>query len=184
MVSAANRSTLLSLARASIRYGLDHGRAPAIRLEDYPESLRAHGACFVTLQIDGALRGCIGALEPVRPLAEDVIHNAYAAAVSDPRFSPVGHQELERLDIHISILGPHEPLHFGSEAELLRQLRPGVDGLILQDGRHRGTFLPSVWEQLPEPKEFLRHLKMKAGLSPSHWSDHLRVERYTTESFG
>lgn len=184
MISAAERSTLLALARESIRYGLAHGRPPTVRAADYDAALRIPAACFVTLQIKGALRGCVGSLEPVRMLVDDVAHNAYAAAFSDPRFPPLAEQELDQLDIHISMLSPRQPLRFSSEADLLRQLRPGVDGLVLEDARHRGTFLPSVWEQLPEASEFLRHLKIKAGLPPDHWSANLRVERYTTESFG
>jgi len=117
---------------------------------------------------------------------QDVAHNAYAAAFSDPRFPPLAalELELEGLDLHISILSPPEPMQFVSEGDLLNQLRPGEDGLILRAGVRRGTFLPSVWESLPQPQAFLQHLKMKAGLAPDFWSDEVRVERYTTEAFG
>lgn len=141
-------------------------------------------ATFVTLEIGGALRGCIGVLEAIRPLVVDVARNAFAAAFEDPRFPRLTRAELPRLDIHISVLTPPEPMHFDSEADLLRQIRPGIDGLILEDRGRRGTFLPSVWEQLPKPDEFFEHLRHKAGLPGGYWSETLIVSRYTTESFG
>ncbi|HDL77837.1 MAG TPA: AmmeMemoRadiSam system protein A, partial [Lentisphaerae bacterium] len=100
----------------------------------------------------------------------------------DPRFPPLTASELPELDLHISILSPLQPMSFSSETELLRQLRPGVDGILLADGVHQGTFLPSVWESLPDPELFLKHLKMKAGLPPDYWSDTIRAWRYTVES--
>ncbi len=130
------------------------------------------------------MRGCIGTLEAFRPLAEDIAHNAYAAAFQDPRFPPVDASEVDGLDIHLSLLTPAEPMSFQSEQDLLVQLRPGVDGLILAEGGRRGTFLPSVWEQLPEPAQFLEHLKLKAGLPKTYWSDSIRVFRYETEGVG
>lgn len=176
------RDTLLQVARDAIRYGLDHGAAPALEPEGFPEPVREPGACFVTLTIEGELRGCIGSLEAHRPLVADVASNAYAAAFSDPRFMPVSEAELPRLHIHISILKPSEPMTFNSEQDLIAQLRPGVDGLIFQAGGRRSTFLPAVWESLGDPVDFLRHLKYKAGLPPDYWSDDVRVWRYTTES--
>jgi AmmeMemoRadiSam system protein A len=131
----------------------------------------------------GELRGCIGSLEAYRPLVEDVAHNAYAAAFSDPRFTPLSETELIDVEFHISVLTPAAPMHFESEADLLSQLRPGIDGLVLEDAGHRGTFLPSVWESLPDAAQFLQHLKMKAGLPADYWSDNLKVSRYTSESF-
>jgi AmmeMemoRadiSam system protein A len=107
---------------------------------------------------------------------------AHAAAYRDPRFLPLTAAEFDEVDLHISVLSRPEPLSFSSEDELLRQLRPGIDGLILAERYSRGTFLPSVWEQLPEPREFLARLKQKAGLGPAYWSDAIRVERYTAES--
>jgi len=112
---------------------------------------------------------------------EDVAENAFAAAFRDPRFPAISSSELADLDLHISILSPAEAMHFDSEQSLLAQLKPGLDGLILQDGYHRGTFLPSVWEQLPDAAEFLRNLKQKAGLPSDYWSDHLKISRYSTE---
>lgn len=175
---------LLAVAEGSIRHGLDHGTWWRIDPGDYPEPLRAPRATFVTLEREGELRGCIGTLEPVRPLVEDVAYNAFAAAFSDPRFPPLRPPELAGMDLHISVLSPAEPMAFSSEADLVEQIRPGIDGLVLEEGRHRGTFLPSVWSQLPAPRPFLQHLKRKAGLPPDYWSDTLRVSRYTTESIG
>lgn len=113
----------------------------------------------------------------------DVAENAFASAFRDPRFPPLAHFELADLIIEISVLGPSQPLSFTSEEELLRIIEPGRDGLILEDGTARGTFLPTVWESLPHPRDFLRHLKQKAGLGPDHWSEQIRVRRYRTESF-
>jgi AmmeMemoRadiSam system protein A len=175
---------LLDLAAQSIRHGLRHGVPLAIDLADYPERLRALRCAFVTLQRGGSLRGCIGALIAEKPLVEDVAAHAFAAAFEDPRFPPLMERELDDLTIEISVLHPPIPFPVASEAELLRQLRPHRDGLILKEGWRRATFLPSVWESLPEPREFLAHLKMKAGLSPDYWSDTLRFERYATTSFG
>jgi AmmeMemoRadiSam system protein A len=175
---------LLAVAAASLRHGLRHGRALPVVLEDYPAVLRAPRATFVTLELDGQLRGCIGTLEAVRPWVADVAENAYAAGFRDPRFTPLRADEYPRLHLAVSVLSPPEPMSFGSERDLLAQIRAGVDGLILSDGRRRGTFLPSVWEQLADPALFLAHLKLKAGLSPSHWSETVRVERYTTDYFG
>ncbi|MFZ1385456.1 MAG: AmmeMemoRadiSam system protein A, partial [Propionicimonas sp.] len=140
--------------------------------------LAAPGACFVTLTLDGRLRGCIGSLEPHRSLLADVTHNARAAAFSDRRFPPLSAAELPRTRIEVSLLSASEPLEAGSEAELVARLRPGVDGLILAWDGHRGTFLPQVWEQLPDPQQFLNRLKQKAGLPVSFWSPQVTVRRY------
>jgi len=175
------RQQLLELAGQSIRQGLNGGQLP-VRVADYPEPLCVQRATFVTLNIEHALRGCIGTLEARRTLVEDVAQNAYSAAFQDPRFPPLTWVEFERLHVHISILSPPEPMQFSSEEDLLAQLRPNVDGLIIEEGFYRGTFLPSVWEQLREPRDFLRHLKQKAGMRPDYWSTRITVRRYTTES--
>lgn len=172
---------MLALARASVRKGLC-GEELSVRPETYPPALRARRASFVTLKIEERLRGCIGSLEARHPLVTDVVRNAHAAAFRDPRFPALTWPEFERLDIHLSLLSSPEPLAVASEEELLAQLRPGVDGLILIEGALRSTFLPAVWEQLPEPREFVRSLKRKAGLPADYWSPTLRVERYTAES--
>ncbi|MGD8617690.1 MAG: AmmeMemoRadiSam system protein A [Gammaproteobacteria bacterium] len=182
--SAGERAGLLQVALASIESGLVRGSPLQVNPGVYPPALSARRASFVTLKRNGELRGCIGSLAPVCSLVEDVAHNAFAAAFRDPRFPPLAAAELEELEIEISVLGPTEPVEFESEAELLGMLRPGIDGLVLQDGRHRGTFLPVVWESLPKPADFLVHLKQKAGLPGDYWSDTLEIERYTTESFG
>ncbi|MEN8254266.1 MAG: AmmeMemoRadiSam system protein A [Verrucomicrobiota bacterium] len=176
------QNLLLQIARDAISQGLNGEKAPS--LEDVPAELMEERATFVTLEIGGHLRGCIGMLEACRPLAEDVAHNARAAAFKDPRFPAVSRKEVDLLEIHISVLSPPEEIAFSSEADLLAQIRTGIDGLILQEGYQRGTFLPSVWEELPEKEMFLSHLKMKAGLPDTYWSDTLRVFRYTTEYFG
>jgi len=178
-----HRSILLQVARDSMQHGLLHARPLPLTAEDFPSELRPHRATFVTLLRSGALRGCIGHLEAMKPLLRDVADNAFAAAFRDPRFPPLRQNELPELEVHISILTPATPLEFASEPDLIRQLQPGIDGLILEDGAARGTFLPSVWESLPDPRDFFTQLKRKAGLAPAHWSPTLRVYRYQTESF-
>lgn len=180
----ASGRRLLDLARSSIRHGLDHGRALRIDPAGEPTELQAVRATFVTLETGGRLRGCIGTLEAHQPLAADVAEHAYEAAFEDPRFAPLTAGEFDGLAIHISILSPPEPLLCAGEADLLAKLRPGTDGLILQEGRRRATFLPAVWEDLPQPRDFLAHLKLKAGLPAGHWSPTLRFWRYEAESVG
>lgn len=169
-------------ARTAITEGLA-GRRYRPTTTEFPPALRQPRATFVTLETLGELRGCIGSIEPRRPLIEDVIENAYAAAFHDPRFPPLTAPELDRLAVRLSVLSELTPLCFSSEDDLLAQLRPGVDGLVLTDGHRRGTFLPVVWQSLPDRQEFWAQLKHKAGLPASYWSPALRVERYTTESF-
>ncbi|WP_031434141.1 AmmeMemoRadiSam system protein A [Methylomarinum vadi] len=179
-----NQQILLQLARQSIENGFKTGHPLSVDLRDYPLELCKQRATFVTLEKNHNLRGCIGMLEAVFPLAEDVAENAFSAAFKDPRFPPVQKSEIDDLEIHISILSEPEPISFSSEEDLLAQIRPNVDGLILEEGHRRGTFLPSVWEMLPDKKQFLRHLKNKAGLPADYWSDTVKVYRYTTEMFG
>jgi len=183
-LSKPHQQRLLDIAKDSIQHGLKTGKPLHINLDELPPELTEKRATFVTLQKHRQLRGCIGMLEATRPLAEDVAQNAFAAAFKDPRFPALSDGEFSELDIHISILTPAEPIAFTSEQDLLSQLQPGIDGLILQDGYRRGTFLPSVWESLPNPEEFLCHLKQKAGLPSDYWSDNIRVYRYRTEMFG
>lgn len=175
----ARGRTLVRLARAAIARQL--GRDQRV-CADAPW-LQAPGAVFVTLHKHGALRGCIGSLEARRPLREDVEKNARSAAFLDPRFTPLSLRELDDVEVEVSLLSPAEPLRFKDEADLLRQMRPGVDGLILEQGPHRGTFLPQVWDQLPAPADFLAHLKRKAGLPADFWSADLRVSRYTVRKW-
>lgn len=184
LLDLEQQQTLLSIARQSIEQGLADGHPLEVDLSRYATALHEWRASFVTLHHQSQLRGCIGHLEAYQPLAVDVAENAYSAAFRDPRFSALQAAELAALQIHISVLTPPEPMSFSDQGDLMRQIRPGIDGLILQAEGRRGTFLPSVWESLPEPLDFLRQLKRKAGLSTDYWSRHLVVERYTTESFG
>ena len=182
-LSLQHRRILLRVARESIAHGLRSGRPLPVDPKEYDPELRAMRATFVTLNERGRLRGCIGHLEAIQPLVADVAENAFNAAFRDPRFPPVSAGEFDALEIHISVLSPPEPMQFSSQEDLLQQIRPGIDGLILEEGAYRGTFLPSVWEELPDPRQFLAHLKRKAGLPQDYWSDTLKVYRYTTESF-
>lgn len=183
-LNESERALLLRVAKASVGHGLERGSPLPVLPGEYPPALKAVRASFVTLELEGTLRGCMGHLEAFEPLVVDVAENAYAAAFRDPRFPGVTSTELADLEFHISVLSPAEPLSFSSERELIESLRPGVDGLILEDGTRRGTFLPSVWDSLADPTQFLAHLKIKAGLAPNHWSETLKISRYTTESFG
>ena len=184
MLDERQQQTLLELAEKAIRHALEYGRALPVNPAEYEEVLQRPGASFVTLKTRGELRGCIGSLEAHRSMVEDVAHNADAAAFSDPRFPPLREDELPGLELDISLLTPAVEMEFSSEADLIDQLQPGIDGLILEEGYRRGTFLPSVWEQLPLPEQFLQHLKLKAGLPPDHWSGNIRISRYTTQIFG
>lgn len=174
------RQQLQQTALQSIQHGLDQGLPLKPATDD--ALLLAPGASFVTLQLQGALRGCIGSLQAHRSLIDDVAQNAFSAAFRDPRFAPVSARELPLLEIHISLLSDTTPMQFQDEADLLRQLRPGIDGLVLSAGQHRSTFLPQVWEQLPQPVDFLRQLKCKAGLPANYWGPDLHVQRYTVDS--
>jgi AmmeMemoRadiSam system protein A len=177
------RGIALTVARGAIRAAILGEPAPRLGPDVRSGALGETRGCFVTLEKAGQLRGCIGSLEPHRALIEDIAENARAAALRDPRFVPVAAHELDSLELSISVLGAPEPIHFASENDLLGQIRPGIDGLILRDGEHRATFLPAVWDRLTDPHRFLCELKRKAGLPLDHWSDTLLVYRYTTKSF-
>lgn len=179
------RHLLLKLARQSIEAVVNHQPLVKVKREEVPERLWEHGASFVTLtEADGALRGCIGALEAYQPLALDVQEHAAAAAVDDYRFQPVRPAELAGLHIEISRLSRPQPLAYEGPADLIARLRPGVDGVILRDGVHRATFLPQVWEQLPEAEEFLAHLCRKMGAPASLWrTKKLEVAVYQVEEW-
>lgn len=167
-------AALLRLARAAI--GEQLGKpAPAGASQ---ARLQEPGATFVTLTQQGQLRGCIGSLEAHRALLHDVRENALAAAFRDPRFSPLAEEEFEITRVEVSLLTTPEPLAFRDEADFMAQLRPGVDGIVFQYGRHRSTFLPQVWESLPEPQQFMQQLKRKAGLPPNFWHETVSIARY------
>jgi len=174
---------LRRVALDSIRHGLSHGRPLTIARGSYPDPLEEPGAVFVTLELKGHLRGCIGSYVARRPLVRDVADNAFAAAFRDPRFPPLAADELPELEFHISLLTPPVPVSVSSREELLATLRPGVDGLLLEDPPYRSTFLPQVWESLPDPEEFLDHLFLKGGLPRGYWSPTLRFQRYTVREF-
>jgi hypothetical protein len=172
------RDALLELARKSIVHGLRTGSPLGVDPFHFPPELRPWGASFVTLRRGGALRGCVGELEAKRPLVASVAHNAFLAAFRDQRFRPLDASELDDLEIHVSVLTPPTPIDAASRDELLAALRPGVDGLLIQDGSHRATFLPAVWESLANPADFLAALEQKAGLPREHWSPTMRAWRY------
>lgn len=175
------RAILRKVAVGAIEHGLSCGRPPPAQSGSYPSPLEEPGAVFVTLKSRGRLRGCIGSTAARRSLLEDVTSNAYAAAFQDPRFRPLRPEELPGLEIHISLLTPQVPIGAETREELLRCLRPGIDGVLLEDPPHRATFLPQVWEALPQPSLFLEELLLKAGLPRNHWSRSLRFYRYTVE---
>lgn len=181
---------LLGIALGAIEVRLAGTPTAQIPLEEIsrrasrPEWLMAPGASFVTLEEDSRLRGCIGTLSPHRSLYEDVAHNAVAAALHDPRFPPLSQGDLRDTRIEVSVLSERVPLPHTSEESVLEALRPGVDGVVLEAGAfNRATFLPQVWKELPDPRDFLLHLKRKAGLPEDWWSDDAQLEVYTVESW-
>ena len=174
--------TLVLLAAASIDHGLKHSQPIPVDLNKHAPELRQTGACFITLTRSGKLRGCIGSPEAHRPLVADISNNAFQAAFKDPRFPPLAPTERNELQLSISVLSSQSPLIFASEQEFIAQLRPNVDGLVIADGKRRALFLPSVWDQLPDPAIFVGRLKQKAGLAAHHWSDSFQAWRFVTES--
>ena len=171
--------SLLTLARNAI----------GTRFAEPPDPVMPHpalarpAATFVTLTQRGKLRGCIGTLKAYRALAEDVSENAKAAAFCDPRFPPLGVDELPRTRIEVSLLDTPQPLAFNDEADALKKLRPGVDGVLLQFTSRRATFLPQVWESLPEPQRFLQQLKLKAGLPADFWDERITLSCYGVQKW-
>ncbi len=172
---ATRGRVLLPLARAAIAHELGQV-APADASAPW---LHEPGATFVTLTQGGVLRGCIGSLEARRALLADVRANAVAAAFHDPRFAPLARREMEQTEVEVSLLSPMEDLPALDEADALAQLRPGVDGVVFTCGARRSTFLPQVWEQLPDSASFMAQLKRKAGLPADFWHAEVRLQRYT-----
>lgn len=170
---------LLLLARNAIgaRFGLPPAPCPPL------PQLAERGATFVTLTRNGELRGCIGSLRAYRPLREDVEANARAAAFDDPRFAPLAERELAAIRVEVSLLDEPEDMAFTDQADALAQLRPGIDGVILTHGAQRATFLPQVWESLPDPARFVAQLKIKAGLPPGLWDDRIALARYAVRKW-
>ena len=170
---------LIDIARGAIAEKFGGARRP-LPQEDW---LLRPGATFVTLTLDCDLRGCIGSLQAHRALAEDVRHNARAAAFDDPRFLPLTREEFAGVEVEVSLLTPPQPLDFADEADALAQLRPGMDGVIFEYGRYRSTFLPQVWEHFPQPRDFLAMLKRKAGLPDDFWDEEVRLARYSVTKY-
>ena len=181
--SGVEQTTLLDVALVSIKSGLQTGSALRPDIDSYPPTLTETRASFVTLKQDHTLRGCVGSLEPRTRLVSSVADNAFAAAFRDPRFPALTEAELAGLTIQLSVLGDLKAVDCDSETDLVRQLQAGIDGWVIQEHGSRGTFLPSVWEAVPDPLQFLEHLKMKAGLAGDYWSDTIEIWRYSTESF-
>jgi AmmeMemoRadiSam system protein A len=172
---AQSGEVLLGIARAAIAHEL--GRV--IEIAEHAAWLREPGASFVTLRQDERLRGCIGTLKAHRPLVEDVKSNARSAAFRDPRFPPLAMDELDRTRVEVSVLSPLELVAAATEADALAQLTPGLHGVVFEYGYHQSTYLPQVWDDLPEPLEFLATLKQKAGLPPDFWDPDVKLRRYT-----
>ena len=175
---------LLTVARGSVVHGLTHGEPLPIDPGVFPRALQEPRACFVTHRVSGALRGCVGTLEATTPLVAATARNAYRAAFEDSRFPALTKGELPGLATHVSILEPLVKLDVASEQELLRRLRPGIDGLVVRAGHRSGLYLPVVWGQLDDPHEFVRSLKQKAGLPRDAWSSEWRWHRFTTRDVG
>lgn len=178
------KQILLRLAREALAYGVKEGKLPKFDLKSVPEKLRTPGASFVTLTVDGNLRGCIGTLTAYQPLAEDVREHAVAAALEDPRFPRVQPDELNGIRIEVSCLTAPLDLEYSSAEDLLARLRPHVDGVVLRDEYRRATFLPQVWEKIPDPADFLDQLCYKMGAEPGLWRrKRLHVQVYQVEEF-
>jgi AmmeMemoRadiSam system protein A len=182
-LSGADQHALLDVAEQSIQYGLETGRVLDLDVASYAENLRSIQASFVTLRIGNQLRGCVGSIEPAIPLVVDVCRHAFAAATVNTRFPGVRSHEFPQVATQVSILSTLEKVPAGDLAETLQHLRAGSHGVVVRLGERRATFLPDVWESLPDPVEFLRHLRLKAGLDPEGWSAEIEVSTYTTQRF-
>lgn len=182
MYSQEEKKYLLNLAHQAIAWALDTGKILAVDENNVPSNLKEKRACFVTLTIEGQLRGCIGHLEVIQPLYLDVIENAVSAAFNDPRFNPLTKKELLETEIEVSILTIATQLNFSSTADLLQKLRPGIDGVILEKDAKSATFLPQVWLEMPDKAEFLSSLCLKAGLGANDWqTSEIKVSTYQVE---
>lgn len=183
MLAVEEQKQLQAIARKSIKNGFSTGSPLTLENNHSSTALQAIRASFVTLTLNQNLRGCVGSLEAHRPLIEDVAINAFSSAFKDPRFTPLTSEELAKVSIEISVLTPMEPMTVTDEQDLLNQLQPGIDGLLIDDGHHRATFLPQVWSQLPEPALFLNQLKRKAGMSQNNWPTSIQCFRYHCDKF-
>ena len=178
------QQTLLRMAREAMEHGVRGEKLPKLEQKELSHHLREQGASFVTLTIHDQLRGCIGAIEAYQPLADDVREHAVAAALEDPRFPPVREDELNRIQIEVSRLTRPVQIEYKNAEDLLSRIRPHVDGVILRDGYRRATFLPQVWEKIPDAIEFMNNLCYKMGVREDHWRHkHLNVFTYQVEEF-
>lgn len=183
-VSNEEGKHLLNLARETIKNELDKKKIPPIDWENISDKFKENLGTFVTLTIDGNLRGCIGHIIPRETLIEGVKENSINAAFRDPRFPPLAKREFEKIEIEVSILTYPEELTYKDGEDLLNKLRPGTDGVIIKKDFYEATFLPQVWEQLPSKEEFLSHLCMKAGLPANSWKEEkLHVSTYQVQAF-
>jgi len=182
-LSPAQQRQLLEIARHSIAQGFATHAAPRLELGDYDNELREAAAVFVTLTREDDLRGCVGSLQATDALLQAVASAAFNSAFLDRRFEPVRPDELDLLNIEISVLSPLQPLQVESRAALLECLRPGIDGLVIEDLGRRATFLPKVWDKIGSPQAFVEQLLLKAGLPAGYWSDSIRVQRYQCLTF-
>ena len=182
-IDLGHRKVLLDVAAHAIRTTLTIGRVRLPDPQEHPADLREPGATFVTLERAGELLGCVGTLHPVRPLVVDVAHNAVAAAFTDPRVPPIDADDYRHMSIKISVLSAHEALTAASYVDVVDNVRPHTDGLVVHCGRHRATLLPSVWPKVRDAANFCEHLWRKAGLVPGTWPHGTHVSRYTTEEF-
>lgn len=178
MLTDQDGEHVLRIAVRAVEEPLRTGRRWLPAADELDGPLADPSACFVTLRRDGALLGCIGSLAAHRPLGIDVAHNAAAAAFDDPRLPPVTRVDVPHMHVHVSVLTALAPMDVEGWHDLAARLRPGVDGLLVHDERHRATFLPSVWQQLPGPPAFLDALWAKAGLRPGAWPEDMQVSRY------
>ncbi len=174
---------LLELARQSIIHGCDHSTPLSANPDSRPAVFQTQAATFVTLQKKEELRGCIGTLQAYRSLIEDIVQNAFASAFKDHRFFPVTREELKTITIEVSVLSPQVLMDASTEQAVMDQLTPGIDGLVIHSGVHSATFLPQVWEQLPDRDNFLRQLKRKAGLHEKEWPEDMKCFRYYCYKF-
>lgn len=171
---------LLEIAKTSVEKAVRRGGTYSPSRRHYPEQLFDKGASFVTIYKNGELRGCVGSVLPRTAIALDIAANAYAAAFEDSRFSPVTAEELPQLSYEVSLLSGFEKISYANEAEVLRKIKPSIDGIVIRDGNRQGVFLPSVWRQIPQPDEFFKQLKIKAGMNPNYWNNRINVYRFRT----
>ncbi len=183
-LSDAEKKTLLEIAYQAIQRKLAHNEPLNLDItHHHRQNFQQSCGSFVTLMHNDQLRGCIGLLQGQSILIEDIANNARAAAFNDHRFAPLTQQALDEIQISITLLSDLQPVFFASEADLIAQIRPNIDGLVVQENTYQGTFLPTVWNMLPQPQIFWRQLKQKAGLPSDYWSSTLKVFRYTALSF-